>query len=681
MKTDPKINVDQPTAKKIAQIICSEIKTSIAKNGKRYELAKRSQNQYNQITKWMEKGRTCDSPWLGGADYFIPLTEWIVDAIYARAMRVLFAQEPFMTASGVEAADVEKASGITDFLDMVFREIIRLQQNIGFYIKQMIILPFSVLKYDWEQEYETMIGKENAQVLVNPEGKEEYLLPDDPEAMLKTLNLMANGYQPTGQQKEVWTEEDKEIINAPKLHYIRFDDYVYSPSAKRGTRLYWEGDRFYLTLNDLKVKKKQDKFISDSVKKILESLDFGTGSETEKAIGEREELRECFNWYGRLPFSGENTIDFEDPDAIEQEVVCIIDYKAEQLLMIKHWDWERIPYPDRVYIRGEFEETEEFEGRSMAQKLFMTQKELNTFHNTIMNNAWLAMQKIFVKKRTLQGEDWQKPKVYPGAMWEEDMPGDIRVLDIGDVKAIAFELEQTFLNFAERLSNISIFQTGTARTEGGQKTLGEVQNTISEGNIGLDKFIQRCHNILRTICKWTIGYYAERMPPGLERRIRGEGAEMIFPAQENMGTYQEKGINPYWRQEDLMGNFDYIWKGTSLSASREWRLAVANDLMDRYLPHPMIAGNLLSTWTILKKGLEARGEKDWQGILPQREAIVQEMQRAQEQSKLDKQKAEGDAGFEGKVVKGLTDKGMPPAQAMALVAERMEGKGAKPARQ
>jgi hypothetical protein len=624
---NPKVNIDTAQAKIVAQIICDEIKTSLQKNDSTYKLAKRCENQYNQVTIWADQNKVCDSPWPGAADYFVPLTEWIIDAVHARVMNTMFSQEPFMTAKGEDSSSIGNEEAATDFVDMAFRRIIRVYDNINFFLKQMIKLPFAVCKYEWVSDYDTQISQEDALVFINPQtGEQQMLLPDDPESQMRMIELTANGYQQSGTQP-VMTASDKEIINAPKLQYIRFSDYVWCPNAKRDTRLYWEGDRCWFTLNDLQLKASQDKFIKESVEMVKNQQKYEGLSDASKVVAQRSTLIECFHWFGRLPFNQQGEVDLVGQDTIEQEVYCCVAFNEQELLEIITWPYRRLPYPERVYLRGEFEETEDFKGRSLSEKLYMSQKELNTFLNTIMNNAFLAMQKIFVKKRTLTGQEWEQPSLYPGAMWEEDMPGDVRVLDVGDVKSIGMQLENMFLNFAERISNISITQTGTMRQDGGQKTLGEIQATINEGNIGMDKFIQRCHGIMRKICDWTIDYYIDRMPEGMERTLRDEQTgEEKFPTQDNMALYAQKGIQPTWSPDMLHGKFNWIWNSTSLTASKQWKLAVANDLMDRYLPHPMIAGNMMATWEILKRGLIARGE-DWQTILPKREAIQAEMQR------------------------------------------------------
>jgi hypothetical protein len=629
MITDPKITVGLEQAKQISQIICKEIKNSFTGNDKRYKLATRCEQQYNQQTTWdINNNGVCNTPWKNASNYFVALSEWIVDAIWARLMNILFSQQPYMKAKGVEATDVSKQDAVTDFVDMTLREKVKLYENSNFFFKQMIKLPFAVIKFCWVQEYDRMISKESAMVFVNQmTGDQQMVLPDDPDLQIKQAEFIMNGYQ-QGPPQDVWVAKDEELINAPQLRYIKFADYVYSPSAKRNQRLFWEGDRFWLTINEMMLKAQQDRFIKDSVERIRTQKRDSQKSGVDAIVADRETPIECFHWYGRLPFNKNNEIDFQDSEAIEQEVYCVVSYKEEELLEINHWYYKRKPWPDRVYIRGEFEETEEFEGRCVLQKLFKTQTELNDFHKTLMDNAWLAMQKIFAKKRTLTGEDWEKPTVYPGAIWEEDMPGDIRVLEVGDVKAIGIELEQMLLNFAERISNITSWNVGTQPQQpGGKTTATQFSGIIHEGNIGREPLLQRCYLILKKICQWDYDYYYERMPEGLERRILGETGESIYPTQENMPLYTKKGIEPHWRQDDIEGQFDYTWQGTSQNSDQQWNILVANDLQDRYMSVPMVQGNMLAVWNILKDGLTARGMKDWQKILPPKEAIINEMKK------------------------------------------------------
>ncbi len=650
MQTSPKIEVSPELGKQIAQIICKEIKNSLADNEKRYKLAERCENQYAQRSKWDEKGKVCNVPWEGASDYFVALSEWIVDAVWARLMNILFGQQDYMKAKGVESSDVPKQEAVTDFTRMILKEKVRLYENSNFFFKQLIKLPFAVLKYCWVQEYDTMISKEQATVFINQTtGEQQMLLPDDPESQMKQLELSANGYIPSGNQ-DVWVSQDVELVNAPQLKYTNFKDYVYSSSAKRGTRLYWEGDRFWLTINEMMTKANQDRFLKDSVDKVRTTRKDAQKAGIDAIIADRETPIECFHWYGRLPFNKNNEIDFQNTEAIEQEVYAVVSFKEEELLELNNWYYRRKPWPDRVYIRECFEETEEFEGRSLLDKLYKTQVELNDFHKTIMDNAWLAMQKIFVKKRTLTGEAWEQPEVYPGAIWEEDMQGDVRVLEVGDIKNIGIEIEQSLLSFAERISNITNWNLGTNKSQGGKSTATEFAGVMQEGNIGREPLLQRCYKVLTKICQWTYDYYSERMPEGLERRILGEQGEEIFPTQENMAQYNKRGVNSTWRQEDIAGQFDFEWLGTSQNESQQWNIVVANDLQDRYLPMPMISGNMMATWEILREGLVARGKKDLiSKILPSRQAIIAEMKRMQAEAQAKaqaNQQAEMQAGQE-----------------------------------
>jgi hypothetical protein len=667
---DARIVLDEGKRKLIGEVICKEIEDSLKKNDPIYRKAVLSEQQYAQISKYKAMNKVCDTPWKGAADYFVPMSEWILDATHAREMNILFSQEPYMTATGVESSDVSNAPGVTDFVDMVFREIVRLRLSIDYFLKQRLKLPFSVLKYEWVNEFEPIIVKESALAFQNELGDTQYVLPNEMEKSVKVAELMIKGYQQTQETQEVWTLEDKEIVNAPQAKYIKFEDYVWCPNAKRGMKAYWEGDRFWMTINDIKLQGLQDKFIKEGINGVLKEIDTNLEG-SEKIISERSSLRECFNWYGRFPFNNQNEVDFQSSDTIEQEVICIVDYKSKELLQIKHWDHHRIPKDRRVYIRAEYEETENFEGRSLCDKLYNTQQYINQFRNTLMNNAWICMQKIFVKKRTLQGADWEKPESYPGAMWEEDTQGDIRVLEMGDVKAVAWEVENSLINFGERLSNISVMQTGTQRQEGGQKTKGEIMATIAEGNIGLDKHIQDCHEILRELCRWTVDYYFDRMPPGLERRIRGDNGELIFPTKENLPMFQQKGIRPVWNKDDLAGQFDFIWNGTSLGASKQYQIAQSDFLMTQALPHPMISGNLLASWDIMRRAFISHGVKDWESLLPKKEAVVAEMQNMANQAKM-RQAQITKPRPEEVAIKKLTGKGIPQEEAIKAVQEKVK---------
>lgn len=664
---DPKIEIDDGVAKIIAETLCHEIKASRNGNGKIYERARQCERQYSQITTWMERNKVCDEPWYGAADYFVPLTEWIVDAVWSRVVNILFSEEPLMTAEGTESRDKPKEKDVTSFVNMALTEIVKVYNPVSFFFKQMIKLPFAVLKYNWENEVDSVISKETAAKFVNLEdGRIEYVIPEDPESMTKGEELIMNGFRVVGEE-EVWTISDKELVDNPVARNIKFEDYVWSPKAKKGHRLYWEGDRFWLTLNEIRMKAKRKEYRESAVERSANAIDISQQTGSSAVIAQREHLIETYHWYGRLPFNEANEIDLQDTNAVEQEVHCVVDIKNTELFQIERWEYNRLPNPERVYIHGMFEETENFEGRSLCEKLQMTQRELNHLHNTIMNNAQIAMQKIFVKKRTLSGEDWEMPEVYPGAIWEEDNTGDIRALSVGDVATISLELEQSFINFAERLSNISVYQTGTAR-QGGQKTKGEVERTVQEGNISMDKLIQRCHDIMETICEWTLGYYSERMPPGLERRILGEDGQKIFPTNENMGMFEQQGEKPYWDAEDITGKFDFNWQGTSLTSNKQFQIAVQNDIEERYLVHPMVGGNMLATWEILRDGFLVRGKKDWQRYLPPREAIIQQMKLQQAEAQAQKQKDANKKKLPAQVVQKAVQKGVPPQAANQMAA-------------
>lgn len=668
-KKDTTVNIDTAQRKNVGIVICQEINKALQENSSYYKRAQRNQNLYNQVSKWTAANKVPTEPWYGAADYFVPLVEWIVDAVWGRVLKTLFYKRPYMQARGEEASDVEKEEGVTDFTDQILNEQVKVYENMRFFVKQKLIMPFAVLKYCWAYEYDRSYEKAIAMNYVHPETQEpKQVLANSQE---ENMQLVASGFVPTGQE-EVIVEKPVEIYNGAKLTYIRFEDYVWHAAAKRGAKPYFEGDRFWLTLSEMTNNPEFDK---DTVTRLrVQNVTSGTDI-AQAAINQRAKLFECFHWYGRLPLNKTLTVDFQDPEAIEHEVHCIVSFKEQELLFIEKWAYGRTPAKDRVYIRGEFEETENFGGRSMVDKLYQTQKELNTFHNSIMNNAMLCMQKIFFKRRTLQDAFWQRPQLRPGLILEIDMPGDVGVLEVGDVKQIAWELETSLINFAERISNISIYQTGTAR-QGGSKTKGEVDRTVYEGNIGMDKFVESCFLDMKKVSQWTLDYYYNNMPQGLERRIRGENGQPIFPTQENAKLFEQKGILPQWVEDDIAGKFDFKWESTSLNSSESYNIQVANDLMAQYLPQPMVAQSLLATWDILRRGLVARKITDWQNILPPKEAILAEMKRMELEAKAQEQGASAgnmEMDVKKKAAEMAIKKGVPPEIANQLLNQAQPG--------
>lgn len=676
-----KIDIKYDQQRRVARIICSEIASSRSKNKKNYDLIERCQNQYDQLTYWEKIGKEPDVPFQGASDFFIPLSEWIVDALHSRVMHILFHQEPVMKAKGTEANDIQKAPDVTDFVDTVHREIVQLRKNVNHFFRQMIALPLSVLKYHWVRDVETMYIREMADVYVNPEnGDEEYILPDDPELAQKMRKMIEGGYLPTSDKKEVPVKKEVEKWNAPKLEYIKPADYVYCPTAQKGHRLYWEGDRFYMTWNEILMKKKDEQFYDDGVEKVRKHIDDSTrdNENYQKDVKLRSTLFECYNWYGRLPFDADGNLDFESEDSIEHEVhaqvvMKIGSAKIEELLYLSFWEYKRLPDEYRVYLRGGYEETDNFMNRSLLMKLYKIQKLANTFYNTLINNAYLAMMKIFKRKKdwiSLDTED--ELDIYPGVIVDVEDMNDFEVMDVGDVKSIGITLENDILSFAERLSNISDWNLGVSRSsknQGSKPTATEFTGVIAEGQIGHNKFIQNCHDILRKICQWTHAYYEENMPVGFARRITGENGEEIYPTQENLPYFQEKGVQPFWTVDQISGKYDFTWNNTALNSSMQWNISVSNDLMDRYMQTPMVSGNLMAVWNILKDGLIARGIKDWQRFLPQKEAIVAEMQRMQQEAQAQQQMDQNRKALPQKVAQKLIQRGANPQEAMQMAGK------------
>lgn len=695
MKPGEKIQLEYEMQKRIADIICKEIKESLKENAETYKLIRKCKNQYYQISYWDERNKEPDVPFEGAADYFIPMTEWMVDAIHSRVMFILFQQEPLMSATAQEGSDVKNQQNVTDFVNLSLEKFVHLRENVEHFFKKMIYLPFATIRYDWHRSVEPMYLREMADVFVKSEEERELVLQDEENYAGKALELMAKGYVPVTDKEEVIVRKEVEQYNAPRITDIDPEDYVWAPNTKKNSKPYWEGCREWITWNDAKQKAKDDEYYKEPILRLQDALGRKLNDKTgaERDVILRNSMIEAFDWYGRLPFNSNGEIDLSDSmDTFEMEVHAKVAYNIEsndnskegkdyELLYLANWEHSRIPYEERVFIRGSYEDTDQFEGRSLCEKLYKSQKLLNTFYNQLINNAYLTMMKIIIKKRSLEGDDQEDDiEVYPGAIWEVNDPStDVRTLDLGDMKSIGVKINEDIMSFAERITNISDWNLGQKAE--GKATATEFAGIMHESNIGTNKFLQRCSKILTKICQWTVGYYQENMPEGLERRIIGPDDEEMFPSDQNIAYYQKKGVQPFWTVDQITGKFDFKWNSTALNANQQYNIAMANDLQERFMPHPMVQTNMVAVWHILKKGLDARNIKDWKNILPPLEVVQREMLIEQQQMQVQQKKRQMIKEMPKKVATKLIQKGVPPKQAISIASKATRSNGQQPPQQ
>ena len=639
---------DDPTKQRLGQILCAEIDSQITKNSPAYELMKACEYNYLGWSSYRRRGQRKNKPWPGACDFWSSLTEWTICAIVARIDSVLFSAEPTMTAIPTESNDVEQATEISTFMDMVMREIVELRKNIQFYFKQKIKQPLAIASFEWVYEQDIVREAEQGIVQEDLSIKLEsgVVTPFDklPEEVKKDI---ISGELLPGQTALWYVEKDKPISNQPKLKYISPQDYVWTNGTKSGQKPYLEGYRFWQTLNEINTKINHKEYtLTDEEKNKLKTTinaQAQTGDPiNSRVIAERSYQFEGFKVFTRLPFNKNDEIDFDSSEALEQEVIVELSYKEKIVLKIVKWYYLRPTGNNRVFLRGFYEEKDtltgnHFLGRSMTEKVEDINLLINKEFQQIVDNADIAMMKIFTKKRTILSEEWEEPEIFPGAVFDVEQSGDIQVLDVGDVKQINFQIIDSLLSFAARISNISPMNVSD-RMEGSKPLATEIVNILKEGEIGREGIIQSCHEDLRQIYKMATDYYYQFMPAGLERRIQGDNAKLIFPPTPDRKDFQDDvsyniTVEQYEKQKFYeremligIGKWDYKWNGTQLSGNREAQVAIADYLVE-VLPKFQGLVTITGTWELLKDILLSRGKKDWQKYLVSKEKVDAEQQK------------------------------------------------------
>lgn len=660
--------------KTLGKILCDEIEASIRGNTKSYTLFKVCENQYLGRSWWKQRGQRKNMPWIDACDFWAPITEWIECALAARIDASLFSVEPTMTAFAVESSDVAGEDEVTGFADVVMTQIVKIREKFKFYFKQKIKQPLAVAAYEWVYEEDLVREVEHGAVQEDFSVKLDSgqvvpadELPTDIQEEIKTGQLVP------GAEAQWYVERDKPMTNQPVFTNISPADYVWTPNTHKGQKPYMEGYRFFQLLGLMRKKQKNEEYFDyPEIKVAIETALTQKGSSptmANRVLTERTHQFESFRGFTRLPFNKDGEIDLSDPEAEEQEVIFEVLYNEKTLVKLHKWHYLRDAFHKRVFLHGWYEEkdtifdtisysdraasdsrsisdrntlfdTMPFIGRSMSEKLAEINRYINKEFQQIVDNADLAMCKIFTKRRMLNDEDYEQPEVFPGAFWEVEEHGDIQMLEVGDVKNIGFKIMDQLQSFAVRVSNISSMNV-SSRMEGGKPLATEVVNILKEGEVGREGFLQDCHEDIRQIYKWTMDYYFQFMPEGLERRVRGENKQLMFPE----GPREEQFVNTqtgqpdpeafknaqeefekkkYYNRDMLVGigRWDFKWNGTQLSGDREWQIAVADYLVATLPKFPDLV-SLTGVWEMLRDILIARGRKNWQEYLVPRQLIEQ----------------------------------------------------------
>ena len=595
---------------RIGNIITKDINKALKDNADNIATAVKCEDMY------LGKTQPKSFPWKGASNLWIPIAEWSADAVYARVMASLFSKTPYVKAVGRTKESAKNGEVVTEILDYVHNEVMHLAEKCKVIFKEAIKKPLSTCKQTWQIIREKCRRLEVGVKLRLTDGTEKDVPLNEARELVEAGATVINE-----QPIKITTNKPYELHNGAMLDYVPYIYYVVPTNSVLGQKPRFEAHITPMRWNDILKMEKAKKFYSDSVAKLkntAELVSSPTSSEEDiraKELKARDYLFEIAEYHGLYAFDNQEHEVINNTEErtmnVEQEAVFCVELKTNILLGAQYP--LTMPKLDRRYFYNTRYEMvgNRFQGRGVPQKLENLNCAANYYYNNFINNAMMVMVKMFKRKRGEGDLDVDNPDIYPGAIIDVKEMTDFEVVDMGRLERVGEDIIGMVLKFAERLSSVTPWGLGTQPgKEGRGVTATEFSGVMGEANLNFSITIENFVDTLKKICQDTVELYYYNMPEGLERRIRGDGQDFIFP--------EKTDENMEWTRDKLAGEFNFHWQITD-----DRGRSIERDiyLLQNFIDLPFMRTHLKKVWEMAKQVAISLGKKDWESILPSEREI------------------------------------------------------------
>lgn len=182
-------------------------------------------------------------PFEEGANWHIPFTRWVLDAVHARLWGNSFGTPNWVMVTGVKgAADVDLAARTEPFLQYVNAQELELPRLYDDALERALTDGFVMVKVPWERRVRR-VRRRRLQT--------EQIEITDPET---NLPLLTDGDVPALKliHRYVVDERDEEVSHGPKAQLVTIDNFIApNPNVSRVTDQPWVAQQFWLTRDQL----------------------------------------------------------------------------------------------------------------------------------------------------------------------------------------------------------------------------------------------------------------------------------------------------------------------------------------------------------------------------------------------------------------------------------------------
>lgn len=263
-------------------------------------------------------------------------------------------------------------------------------------------------------------------------------------------------------------EEEFEVIfkNGPEFSSVPVSNYLMPFDCSDEQTARWCGKVFWLTPHEIK-KRENDGYFLEGTYEELEKLFTPSTRDYDNANSYMDMVEETTStspaWPTDIQFYWIAT-SWELVEGRYDEVYLLYQRDVRKVVGIWYNWYEdlRRPFRKGVYFPVEFR----WYGIGIAKQNEQFQYEVTAQHRSRLDNATISNMRMFKVKRTSSIKD--NEPIYPGKLWFVDEMDDIQPLEMGDVKASAYNNENQVIIFSQQRSGVNDLTLGmpTAGTPG-----------------------------------------------------------------------------------------------------------------------------------------------------------------------------------------------------------------------
>lgn len=530
MKKDLKINEDEFFSK--VKRYKTEIDTS------RTEFMDRKLQFLNQWDNFVDYDH---EPIIKGQPYYhMPVIFEKLMAFHARVYKTIFSVDPFFSTIPLTKVSRDEAETTKQLLRWYMRDELNQGDGIKPVIDELIwdmgTDGFGFIWKTWITKYKK--------------------LPRDNDDMKKVRDKILSGGSGVikrGKKSKILSgksDPDREVvIDFDGLNYetvpqerVYMPEYNPTSSNMRHPKMILI--EFYQTEDDLLSDKASGVFDGDAVDEVIKTgmgypdfykkeLDY----ERKKNVGLYTAGGQKDDPSGKEPYTLHAILCHEDfdGDGIYEDYLVIASLKSGKILKACYleefapsgnrpiYKFDLIKRPRSAYSRGFVEIT-----NSISD-------EIDAFHNIRRVNGLIA-NVPWGFYRGGSGLEKEPIEVMPGKFYPVDDPqSDVRPMQFTNTTAWAMQEEQLANSYADRITSMPQYQSGTVPSNVGPlRSTSGLLTLLNEASAPLDVFIDRMRGPFNRLLSDSLADLQKRLPKIIEFRITGEGDQSIFSPEGEM---------------------------------------------------------------------------------------------------------------------------------------------------